>query len=188
MIDRRALRLTAVIIGAAALVGTVGLPAAAKTSSPAKWGVAFCGGLSDWAEAVTEGGREIEALETQTSAAQGKDVIIAYMGDVSDATGAFYKRVKKAGRPDSTNGAKIQKAILKGIKGIDGRLGEMRSLADAIPTTDLTSFEASVRALASGFDTVSAPFDAAMTKVADLDKGDDLSGELQKVDECKALF
>ncbi len=96
--------------------------------------------------------------------------------------------MKKAGTPDTDNGAKIQKEILKGIAGIESRGGDMEALATSLPTTDVTAFQTSVTALSTAFDTVSAPFDSAMTKVAVLDKDNDLSDSLEKVKSCKALF
>lgn len=188
MIRFRARHLAAVV-GAAALVAVSALPAGAKTSSPEKWGAAFCSGLSEWSDTITTGASDISSsVAGGTTPAAGKTIIIGFIGDIGDATSDFYTAVKKAGTPDTTNGSKIQKEILKGISGIESRVGDMEDLAEGLPTTDVTSFQTSVQALSSAFDTVSTPFDGAMTKVASLDKGDDLSDALQDVKECKALF
>lgn len=182
-------RLAALAVGAAALVAVVAVPAQAKTSSPEKWGAAFCGGLGEWADTITSAGEEIQStVKPGTSPEAGKAIIVGFIADMGDATGDFYDALKKAGNPDTDNGTKIQKTILKGIKGIEDEVGDMGVLAEALPTTDVTSFEAGVTTLAAGFDTVSAPFDAAMDKVSSLDKKDRLSKTLQKVKECKAIF
>jgi hypothetical protein len=185
----RARRAVAAVVGAAALVAVTAFPAGAKTSTPEKWGAAFCGGLSEWADKITTGGAEISSsVSTGTTPTAGKAIIVGYIGDIGDATNAFFTAVKKAGAPDTTNGTKIQKEILKGISGIETRVGDMEDLASNLPTTDPASFQTAVTALSSSFDTVSVPFDNAMDKVSSLDKDDDLSDSLQKVKECKALF
>ena len=183
-------RLAAVAAGAAAVLVLGAVPALAKTSPPEKWGATFCGSLTDWSDEVTDGAAEIQdSLQgTNVTPVQGKAVITGYIGDIGDATNKFYTRVKKAGNPDATNGAKIQKAILQGIQGIETRVGDIEALSQNLPTTDVASFQTSVQALSAAFDTVSQPFDQAMDKVTTLDKGDALSGELQNVKACRALF
>lgn len=184
----RVRHLLALAVAAGALVVVGALPAGAKTSSPEKWGAAFCGGLSDWADEITAGGSEISTSAQGASPTEGKALIIGYVGDIRESTNTFYTAVKKAGSPDSTNGTKIQKEILKGIAGIESNVADMEDLAQDLPTTTPAAFETAVDSLATAFDTVSAPFDKAMDKVATLDKGDDLSDDLQKVKECKVLF
>lgn len=181
-------RAVALAAAAAALVATTALPAAAKTTTPEKWGVAFCGGLTEWSDTITSGGQEISTSATGKTPPEGKTLIVGYIGDIGDATSTFYDTVKRAGSPDIGNGTKIQKEILKGIAGIEKNVGTMQTLAQSLPTTDLASFQGAVSSLSSAFDTVSTPFDQAMTNVAKLDKGDGLSDRLQKVKECKALF
>lgn len=183
-------RLAAVTTCAAAALVLGAMPALAKTSPPEKWGATFCGSLTEWSDRVTGGADEIQqSLQgTNLTPVQGKALITGYIGDIGDATTEFYTRVKKAGNPDSTNGTKIQKTILQGIQGIETRVGDMEALSENLPTTDVTSFQTSVQALSTAFDTVSQPFDQAMTKVASLDKGDALSDKLQKVKACQALF
>jgi len=185
---RRARTALAVVTASAALVAVTAIPAGAKTSSTDKWGAAFCGGLSEWAETITAGGSEISTSAQGASPTEGKALIIGYVGDIRDATNTFYTSVKKAGSPDSTNGTKIQKQILKGIAGIESNVADMEEIAQDLPTTTPAAFETAVDALASAFDTVSTPFDKAMDKVSTLDKGDDLSDDLRKVKECKVLF
>lgn len=184
----RAPHCIATAVAAAALVAVAAVPAHAKTASTDKWGAAFCGGLTEWADTITEGGSEITSSAQGSTPAQGKELIVGYIGDIRDATNTFYTQVKKAGSPDSTNGAKIQKEILKGISGIEDNVAQMESIAQGLPTTDVASFQTAVTALSNAFDTVSTPFDNAMDKVTTLDKNDDLSGKLQKVKECKSLF
>jgi hypothetical protein len=183
-------RLTAVSLGAAALAVSVAVPAHAKTASPQKWGTAFCGGLGAWSDSVTTGGEEIKASldEAGVTPEQGKATIVTYIGEIGDATGDFYEKVRRAGAPATTNGTKIQKEILTGIAGIERRVGDMEALAQAIPTTDITSFQTSVQALALAFDTVSDPFDDAMDNVSDLDEKNQLDKTLQKVKACQAIF
>jgi hypothetical protein len=181
-------RTAAVVVGLGILAAATAVPAQAKTSSPQQWGKAFCGGLSDWADALTGIGQDIQSLEQDTSPADGQAAIIEVLGDMGDATGDFHAAMKKTGSPDTSGGDRIQKQILKGIKGIQKRIADMEALAEKLPTTDSTSFETAVQALAAGFDTVSTPFDRAMTKVASIDRKDELSDQLQDVKECKALF
>ena len=184
----RVTRILAAAIAALALVAVAALPAGAKTASPEKWGAAFCGGLTEWADTITEGGTEITSSAQGSTPVQGKELIVGYIGDIREATNTFYASVKKAGSPDSTNGTKIQKEILKGISGIEDNVADMESIAQSLPTTDVASFQSAVSSLSTAFDTVSTPFDNAMDKVTKLDKNDDLSGKLQKVKECKSLF
>jgi len=170
-------------------VALTALPAQAKTAPAEKWGATFCSSLTDWRDEITEGDADIQSsVSANITPEAGKAIIVGFIGDFVDTTHSFYTSVKKAGTPDSDNGAKIQKEILKGIAGIESRGGDMESLATALPTADVTAFKTSVSALSSAFDTVSTPFDNAMTKVAALDKDNDLSDSLQKVRSCKALF
>jgi len=188
MLRTRARRLAAVVVGAAALVSVTALPAQAKTSSPEKWGAAFCGGLTDWSNEITQAGTEISSsVANGTTPAEGKTIIVGFIGGMHDSTDAFYATVKKAGNPDTDNGAKIQKAILKGIAGIGSQVTQIEQLAQALPTTDPASFKTAVDALGTAFDTVGTPFDNAMSQVAKLDKDDSLSEKIQKVKECKIL-
>jgi hypothetical protein len=183
-------RVTAVGVLALASVALAAVSASAKTSTPEKWGTTFCGSLTTWSDEVTERGDEIRtSLQgASISPTDGKALIVGYIGDIGDATGQFSTRMKKVGNPDATNGAKIQKTILRGIEGIETRVGDLETLAQSIPTTDLTSFQTSVQALAAAFDTVSQPFDQAMDKVAQLDEDNGLSGELEDLKACRALF
>jgi hypothetical protein len=185
----RVRRLSTLAVCAVAFVALSALPAQAKTAPPEKWGATFCGSLSEWSDTVTQSASEIQASVTPGSTpAAGKAIIVGFLGDFVDTTHAFYTTMRKAGTPDTDNGAKIQKEILKGISGIESQVGTMQDLANALPTTDATAFQTSVNALSAAFDTVSTPFDNAMSKVAVLDKDNNLSDSLQKVKSCKALF
>lgn len=184
-------RLSTVAVCAVAFVALAALPAQAKTAPAEKWGATFCGSLGEWSDTVTAGAADIQSSVTPGTTITpiaGKAIIVGFLGDFVDTTQTFYTSMKKAGNPDTDNGAKIQKEILKGIAGIETRVGDIQDLANALPTTDVTAFQTSVNALTTAFDTVSTPFDSAMTKVAVLDKDDDLSDSLQKVKSCKALF
>jgi hypothetical protein len=185
----RVRRLSTLAVCVAAFVALTALPAQAKTTDPEKWGATFCSSLTDWRDEITAGAADIQSsVSANITPDVGKAIIVGFIADFVDTTHGFYTSVKKAGTPDSDNGAKIQKEILKGIAGIESRGGDMQALATALPTTDVTAFKTSVSALSTAFDTVSTPFDNAMNKVAVLDKDNDLSDSLQKVRSCKALF
>ena len=187
----RVRRLSSLAACVTAFVALAALPAQAKTADPEQWGATFCGSLSKWSDTVTEGASEIQSSVkpgTTITPTAGKAIIVGFLGDFVDTTHTFYTSMKKAGNPDTDNGAKIQKEILKGIGGIESRVGDIQGLATALPTTDPVAFQTSVSALTAAFDTVSTPFDSAMSKVAVLDKDNDLSDSLSKVKSCKALF
>lgn len=185
-----ALRVVVLTTFAATAIGLAAGPALAKTSSPEKWGSAFCGSLSAWSDRVTGGAAEIQdTIEgADITPAEGKTLIVDFIGEIGDATGDFLTAMKKAGNPAAAKGSQIQKAIVGGIEGIERRVRDLEALAQNIPTTDLTSFRTSVDSISASFDSVSAPFDDAMDRVAQLDRKDVLSKRLQKVKACRALF
>lgn len=178
------------MIGAVTFLTVGALPARAATAPRAEWGATFCSSLGKWSDTITKGATEIlsSGSATETSPADGKAIIVAFLDDFAGTTRSFYKRMKKAGNPDTDDGASIQKAILRGIAGIESRIGDLQGLAGALPDTDPVAFQSSLNDLVSAFDTVSVPFDNAMTKVGKLDKDDELSDSLRELKACKQQF
>lgn len=170
-----------------AAVVTAALPAQARTSPPERWGTTFCASLRSWSETISESARGIQSSTSgaETTPAEGKALIVEYLGGLADTTRAFRVRVQKAGDPDTDEGPRIETLILRGIAGTEARIGELQILADAVPTGDAASFQGAVDALISAFDTVRMPFDRAMVRVATLDRDDSLSDVLLAQKVCR---
>lgn len=165
-------------------------PASAATSPPERWGAAFCGALGQWSDTITKGATEIQSSGStaDTAPTEGKAIIVGFLGGFADATRGFYRRMKRAGEPDTGDGARIHKAILRGIAGIEDRIGDLQGLAQNLPTDDSASYQASVNDLVAAFDTVSTPFDRAMSRVAKLDEDNELSDSLRTLKACRKQF
>lgn len=187
MTSRFARRALAGAIVSATFLVVTALPAPAATS-PSKWGGAFCGSLTDWADVITNGAADFEAQASSATPAQAKTLFVQYLDDATQATEEFGDALGDAGAPDVKNGKKIQSTILEGIAGVEALLGSVTTQASQLPTSDAAAFKAAAQPIIDQISDASVPFEDAMDEVATLEKKKELSKALKKVKACKAIL
>ena len=155
---RHRLLTVGVLAGTAALVGA-GFPAnnaPAKEVSPEKWTRSVCTSLGDWAADLAAAQEDVDPSETDLDRKQ--DDLVAYLEEVTDATDALMKRLRKAGTPDVKNGKGVTGAFRKGF-------AQARHTFE----DDVLEIQEAIR---SGADDIAATFDKADEKyyVPELDE------------------
>lgn len=166
---------------AAALI--VGCRGPADGTTPETWGAIFCGSLGRWSGALADGATDLQSAATETTARHAD--IVRYLDRIAISTDEFRRQVERAGDPDTADGARIEKAVLRGIAGIGARVQALRRAAVALPTDDPGAFDAAVTGLVSELTAVTRPFDRAMRRVTRLDRDDELSDSLGRLAVCR---
>lgn len=180
-------RVAVCALGAAMLIAASVLPAAAATD-PTKWGKTFCSSLEKWAKTFDEGATDLQSsVGSDTTPAQAKAVIVAFLGDATDTTSAFGDAVRAAGAPKVKNGAEIQSVIVEGIAGVEALLGSITTQAGQLPTTDATTFRTAAQPILTQLDGASAPFEDAMDEVGSIKGSKQLQKAMKKTKACKFL-
>ena len=171
--NRHRLLTFGVLAGTAALLGA-GVPAEAfpargvpaKEVSAEKWVKSVCTSLGDWAEDLAAAQEGVDRSETDLD--QTKDNLVAYLDDVTDATDALLKRLKKAGTPDVEDGKGVVTAFRKGFSQARDTFADAADDAESLDTDDTSQFEEDVvdiqDAIAAGADDIGATFDEADEK------------------------
>jgi hypothetical protein len=168
-----------VLAGAAALTGA-GFPAKdvpGKEVSAEKWVKSVCTSLGDWADDLTAAQEDVDQSETDLDRKQ--DDLVAYLEEVTDATNALVKRLKKAGTPDVEDGKGVAKAFRRGFTQARDTFADAAEDAADLETGDRAQFEDDVLeiqdAIRAGADDIAATFDEADEKydVPELDEAFD---------------
>ena len=171
----------AIAIAALAAVPVVGLsaaPAGAKTVSPQKWATSFCTALSDWQDTIKAASTDVSAaLADTTDLSSGKTTLVDFLNQAIDATATATSDVKAAGVPNTTNGAKIQAALIKGFGKAKSIFAKAEADAEKLPTDDAATFSAQATAIGQQIQDSASEIDTAFGKIDTLDKG----GKLDKV-------
>ncbi len=171
----------AIAIAALAAVPVVGLsaaPAGAKTVSPQKWATSFCTALSDWQDTIKAASSDVSAaLADTTDLSSGKTTLVDFLNQAIDATDTAMSDVKAAGVPKTTNGAKIQAALIKGFGKAKSIFEKAEADAETLSTTDAASFSTQATEIGQQIQDSSGEIDTAFGKIDTLDKG----GKLNKV-------
>jgi hypothetical protein len=171
----------AVAIAALAAVPVVGLsaaPAGAKTVSPQKWATGFCTALSDWQDTIQGASSDVSsALADTTDLAAGKTTLVDFLSQAIDATDTAISDAKATGVPDTTNGAKIQAALIKGFGKAKSIFQKAEADAEKLSTTDAASFSTKATEIGQEIQDSASEIDTAFGKIDKLDKG----GKLDKV-------
>jgi hypothetical protein len=172
--NRHRLLTLGVLVATAALVGA-GFPA--KEVSAGKWVKSVCTSLGDWAEDLTTAQEDIDPTEPDLDTK--KDDLTGYLDEVTDATNALLKRLKKAGTPDVEDGRQVASAFRKGFTQARDTFADAADDADALETEDPEQFQEDVveiqDAIRAGADDIRATFDDADEKydVPELDEAFD---------------
>ncbi len=166
--NRHGLLTFGVLAGTVALLGA-GFPAKdvlARDVSAEKWVKSVCTSLGDWAEDLAAAQEGVDRSESDLD--QQKEDLVAYLDEVTDATHALLKRLKKAGTPDVEDGKGVIGAFRKGFTQARDTFADAADDAESLDTEDASQFEEDVvdiqDAIAGGADDIGATFDEADEK------------------------
>jgi len=179
-----------VIAGLAALLSAaLALPAGAATVSPSKWAPKFCNALTQWESTLkTEGAAASSAISGHAAdLSAARDELVSYLGKSVDATQVAIRKVKQAGTPSSTNGAKIVTKLVAGFQGAAGVFSEAKVNAAALSTTDAAAFASAGTQIQTDLSAASDKITASFNNLPKLDAKNELSRALDKAAACKAV-
>ncbi|MFA5884442.1 MAG: hypothetical protein WDA60_11370 [Acidimicrobiia bacterium] len=182
---RRSIVAVVVVMALGAALAT---PAGAATD-PEEWGDTFCTATVGWLTGASQGIDQLltDAFDPTLTAADGKQLILGFLGTGVDATKAYGKAVKAAGVPDIRNGAKIQAAILAGINESTANLAALEKAAKKMPLEPAAAYKKSVNKIGNQFSAFSDPWTKGMNKAGKLDKGTQLGDILATLPACAQL-
>ena len=167
-----------VALAAVPVVGLSAAPAGAKTVTPQKWATGFCTALSDWQDTIKGASTDVSAaLADTTDLASGKTTLVNFLSQAIDATDTAIADVKAAGVPKTTNGAKIQAALIKGFGKAKTIFTKAESDSETLSTDDAASFSTQASAIGQQIQDSAGEIDTAFGQIDKLDKG----GKLDKV-------
>jgi hypothetical protein len=170
------------------VVGLSASPAQAKTVSPQQWSTKFCTALSDWLDTIQGSSSDVQRALADTSDLPGaKTTLVDYLSQAVDATGTAIQDVKAAGIPRTTNGAKIQAAVVAGLGKAKTIFEQAESDAEQLPTDDPESFASDATAIGTKITDSGSEVDDAFSKIDNLDKGGALDKVVRKTRACAFL-
>ena len=171
----------AIAIATMAVIPVVGLsaaPAGAKTVTPQKWAAGFCTALSTWQDSIKASSADVtSALSDTTDLQKDKTTLVDFLSQAIDATDTAIADVKAAGVPKTTNGAKIQAALIKGFGKAKTIFTKAESDSETLSTDDAASFSTQASAIGQQIQDSAGEIDTAFGQIDKLDKG----GKLDKV-------
>jgi hypothetical protein len=184
---RRSLVLIVLVSGLlAASLGT----AQAATVSPDKWAPKFCKAVQKWQKTLeSESKAATDAFGNMSSGdlAGVRAEFVRFLGSDVAATQTAIKSIKQAGTPSSANGAKIQRKIVGGFQSAATVFGTAKTNAQALSTTDATSFVNDATKIQDRLGTATDVFEKNFSDVSTLDKDNELAKALQGASACKFL-
>lgn len=167
-------------------IGAVGMPAAGAATDVTEWGETFCEETTVWLNGAQAGAEDL-AANTDVTKQEAKDLVVDFLDTGVGATKAYAKAVKKSGAPDVENGKKIQKTLVKGIKGTQKRLTAAKKRAAKLPVDDASEFQSEYEDLASELRTFLDPWTDALGQIDGLDPDQELLAQLRPIPACDVL-
>lgn len=176
------------VLAAVPVVGLAAAPAGAKTVLPQKWATSFCTALSDWQDTIQTASSDVSgALSDTSDLAASKTTLVDFLNQAIDATDTAISDAKAAGAPDTTNGAKIQAALVKGFSKAKGIFAKAEVDAEKLPTDDAATFSTEATAIGQQIQDSASKIDAAFGNIDKLDKGGKLDKVVKATKACSFL-
>jgi len=163
---------------------------ASAATSPDQWATTFCTALSKWQKTITsESNKAKAALDVQS----GSDLsairaeFVSFLKNDVAATKTAVNSIDKGGAPDITNGAKIQKKVIAGLRSTQDVFAGAQQDAAALSTTDPAAFVSDATTVQTNLSSGADGFTNAITEAQALDKDNKIGAAFNKSKACKAL-
>jgi len=163
---------------------------ASAATSPDKWATTFCTALSKWQKTITSESDKANAslnLQSGSDLAAIRAEFVTFLKNDVAATKTAINSIDKGGAPDITNGAKIQKKVIAGLKSTQDVLAGAQQDAAALSTTDPTAFVSDATSVQTKLSSGADGFTSAITEAQGLDKDNKIGPAFNKAKACKAL-
>jgi hypothetical protein len=169
--------------------GLTAAPAGAKTVSPQKWATAFCTALSAWTDSLNSASSDVKAALSGTTSdpVAAKATLVDFLSHTIDVTDTALQDMKAAGNPDTTNGARINAAIVSALGKAKRVFTKAEGDAESLPTNSTAAFDSSAAAIAAQIQAGGTAIDTALGRVGKLDKDGKLDAVVRKAKACAFL-
>ena len=141
-----------------ALAASTSAPASTKAIPPKQWTTNFCGSIGSWITQI----RARTAIYNTSIAAWRKTgngkiskirgILVVYVGDTSKLTDTMISKVKDAGPPAVTNGAKTQAQVNAALGQVAAIFHKALTRAKALPKSNAILFARQAASLAATID------------------------------------
>ena len=139
-------RLAIALATAAILAGCGG----SSTVSPSAYVRSVCSAATGWRNAIQTAGSKLSSGVNTKSLAQAKSEYVGFVGALVSATSSAESKLKSAGAPDVSNGAKISSTLVGIFTTAKTSLSNAASQAAALPTTSLNAFKTAANQVVVG--------------------------------------
>ena len=166
------------------------IPSAGAATSADSWAPKFCGAITKWQNAIQKNASEVDdvvALGANSDLSSLRETFVGFLESDVKATKAAIASIKKAGTPDVTNGAKIQKKIIAGLQSTSSSFAGAKRDAEAVSTDDEATFVTDVATISTNLASVTDGFITAVSDAQALDTDNEIGTAFAKAKACKAL-
>jgi hypothetical protein len=119
-------------------------------AKPEAWAANVCGGLSDWAQGLQAGSRQLSAdLRKAKSIPEVKSKFVAFIENAQSSADTMIAKVKTAGPPAVKDGDKLQQDLEAGLQQARESFARAVLRAKALPTNNPRAFSDGVTQLGS---------------------------------------
>jgi hypothetical protein len=186
MTTRARTALTAGVLALALVVMGAGFPA--KTVSPKQWTSGLCTKLDAWRSVAVDGADQLKSdlSGSDASLKDARTALVAYLGDVADATGQAGRDIKALGAPDTPKGREIQRRMVKVFKGLHRSVEDLQDRAKDLSTTKERVALRQVRSIQSDVNGVFDTFSKEFKHLKKLDEGHKIDKAFAASAACRA--
>jgi hypothetical protein len=186
MTTRARTALTAGVLVLALVVMGAGFPA--RRVPPRQWTGGLCTSLDRWRNVAVDGAEQLKTdlSGTQVSLTDARTALVAYLGDVSDATAQAGKDIKDLGAPDTPRGRTIERRLVRVFEELHGSVEDLQDRARALSTTKKRVALRQVRSIQQDVNGVFDTFSKEFKRLKRLDTGHKIDKAFAAATACRA--
>jgi hypothetical protein len=167
-----------------ALLFVTAAPAGASGTDPATWAKKFCTAVANWQSDLQHEGSSIGST---TGPAEGKKVLVSFLGQAVSSTKQAISAAKKAGVPNTANGKKVADTLVKGLQSASSLFDKARAQARALPTGNVNKFKSAAKKIGTSLEKSGTALSASLRSISKFDKDGTLSAALAAEPSCSAI-
>jgi hypothetical protein len=179
---------TTLVAAAVLLAGCGGGDESAGGADPEQFAADVCGAISDWQQELQTSASTMQSkLSAESTPADVKTQLVAFMEGATKSTDAMLAKVKEAGPPAVEDGEALQRDLEQGLSNAQRAFAQARDRVKTLPTGDRAAFQRGASALGATLNEEGRKIGQTFNGLSEKYDSEELNRAFENEPSCRSL-